>query len=181
MSTQTPIAVQGTLSIGDLARYQYYHLHRRVWPFSLVLALVEVLAIPLVYYSSYDARSFIVNSSLFVLCFVVWLCLMLLLPKTAARRQFASQSLLSEAGSYVFTSDEIEYSGKSARSQMLWSVIREIRETKSLFLLYHAHNLAMILPKRFFLDAQQMAAWRSLAGSKFAKGIPAPGPIGRWC
>lgn len=106
---------------------------------------------------------------------------MFILPYTTARKQYASQSLVSEAGSYSFTSDEIEYRGKSASSQMLWSVIREIRETKSLFLLYHAHNLAMILPKPYFLDAPEMAVWRSLAASKLAKGIAAPGPIGRWC
>ncbi len=180
MSTKTPIAVQGTLSVGDLARYQYYHFHRRAWPFSLVLALVEVLAIPLVYYSSYNVRSFVVNSSIFVTCFVVWLCLMFILPYRTARKQYASQSLLSEADSYTITPNKIEYSGKSASSQMLWAVVREIRETKSLFLLYHAHNLAMILPKRFFVDAQEMAVWRSLAVSKFAKGIATPGLIGRW-
>lgn len=70
MSPQTPIAAQGTLTIGDLARYQYYHFHRKGWPFSLVVVLREMLAIPLVYYSSDNARSVILNSSIFVVPFV---------------------------------------------------------------------------------------------------------------
>jgi hypothetical protein len=66
-------------------------------------------------------------------------------------------------------------------SDVKWTVVQKLRETKSLFLLYFAPNLAVIVPKRFFRDQAQMAEWRSLIqGGVAPKNISKPGLIGRW-
>jgi len=46
-----------------------------------------------------------------------------------------------------------------------WTSVREIRESKSTFLLYLNSAQRTILPKRFFPDEPTLTAWRTLVAS----------------
>jgi hypothetical protein len=102
-------------------------------------------------------------------------------PHWAAKKQLANQKYLGDRMRYVFEDDGFRALGPNTSWEMRWGVVREIRETKSLFLIYHAPNIALPVPKRFFASEGEQARWKEFA----ALHIPAgkffePVLVGRW-
>jgi hypothetical protein len=59
---------------------------------------------------------------------------------------------------------------------MRWDLLKAIHETRSLFLLYHAPNRAVVLPKRFFASPEELKGWRDFASRHVdAKRMHPPG------
>ncbi|HLK20023.1 MAG TPA: hypothetical protein VKT81_13765 [Bryobacteraceae bacterium] len=74
MPTSPQILLQGTITVGEVTRFQYFHTLRRLWPFTVVAALFLVFTIPLgvfVMVSGVDPgwRQILTNS----IPFLVWL------------------------------------------------------------------------------------------------------------
>lgn len=186
MPPNASVEVGGTLEVADLARYQYYHFLRRLWPVVILLVCAAVLIGPAAIYlivtaNADELRTRLANAVPFLLLIAFWLSLPIVVPRWAAKKQLKTQSYLREPVSYSFGRDGIEMNGQSVSSRMAWSTIREVRETKSLFLLYHAPNIAIVLPKRFFDGVDELERWRRLVAAAFSKGISSSLPVGRWC
>jgi hypothetical protein len=177
----------GTLDLADLTRFQYFHTLRRTWPIAILAGLTLILFVPLATFAwianpDSDWLPLITNAGPFVLLMVLWLCVLGIMPYRNARKALATQSHLREPITYVFTAETISGTGRSAQWSMAWNIVRRIRETKSLFLLYHHPNAAFVVPKRFFQGASEMDTWRQFVGTHMdSKHIDKPGFVARWC
>ncbi len=111
----------------------------------------------------------------------IWFLLMVGLPYWNARNQMRDSTLFSEPVIYTFSEAGIFSSRPSASGEMKWLALHSIREIKSAFLLYHTRAIAVVIPKRFFADEEQVSAWRELANKSISpKEVVSPGLIGRW-
>ena len=177
----------GTVDLADLTRFQYFHTLRRTWPIAILAALILILLVPLVAFAvianpDSDWRTVITNALPFVLLLVLWLCLLGIMPYRNARKLLATQSYLREPITYIFTAETISGAGRSAQWSIAWSVVKRIRETKSLFLLYHNPNIAVVVPKRFFQSASEIEMWRQFVLTHMdSKRIDKPGFVARLC
>lgn len=117
-----------------------------------------------------------------IIVLLFWALFMGVMPYRNARKQFATLSYLGEPVTYVFTSETISGTGTSASWSTAWNALKVLRETNSLFLLYHGPCAAVIVPKRFFQSPAEMEKWRQLVLACVApKPIEKPGIVGRWC
>jgi hypothetical protein len=187
VQTESAVELHGTLSLPEVTRFQYFHTLRRSWTVAAVFAVILILlmaftALTLIVNPEPDWRAMLMDATPFTLFLLLWVLLIGVMPYRNARKQFATQSYLREPITYVFTSATVSATGASASWTLAWSVLKRVRETKSLFLLYHGPNIAMIVPKRFFQSPAEMEKWRQLVLESMAtKRIEKPGVIGRWC
>ena len=191
METSSDISLHGTITVGDLGRLQYFHVLRRMWPIALLCGLLVLVAAPLLVIAKLAPQpddtdvswnNVLTNAAPFIFLLCFWLFLFGIAPWRAARRQFRTQVYLGEPITYVFNPESLSASGPSTSWSMAWTNLKRVHETKSLFLLYHAPNLAAVLPKRFFHDHAEMEQWRRLVSDRISPlRIQSPGVVARWC
>jgi hypothetical protein len=184
MQSQPAFELGGTLDLGDLTRFHYFHMWRSAWLIAIVailgLMLFGVLA--LAFGDSETDWNAVKNTGPLILVLAFWLCVLAIAPRRGAGKQLAAQNYLREPVTYTFTAETISGVSPSAQWSIAWSVVKRIRETKSLFLLYHGQNIAVIVPKRFFRDSAEMERWRELVmASIHPKQIERPGLVARFC
>lgn len=173
------IEIQSTLTPGDVVRFQYFHfLHRPLRVASIFLLAFGLFAAIFMAFPASDASP---NNWISFWPYALVILLWIVLPYWKAKRQFKVQPVLTEPATFTFDSGGYGTARASASSRVKWNVVLRVLETKSLMLVYHAPNMAMIIPKRSFEDQGQMSAWRTLVERQIApKKIKAPGWIGRW-
>jgi hypothetical protein len=187
VQTQPAFELHGTFDIADMTRFQYFHTLRGLWPIAIFAVLVLILFVPLLVLTAVanpesDWRTVLTNALPFFLLLLFWLFILGVMPLRNARKQLVTQSYLREPITYIFTSETISGTGPSMHWSTAWSVMKRIRETKSLFLLYHGPNIAVIVPKRFFQNPSEMENWRQLVMTSMdPKRIDKPGFVGRLC
>jgi hypothetical protein len=184
VSITSPVELHGTLGLAELTRFQYFHILRRSWPLVVVVLIfiVPILASAAIANPDPNARAMLTNVTPLLLLLLFYTLSIGVMPYRNARKQLTAQSYLREPITYIFTSETISCSGTNASWSMAWNILQKLRETKSLFVLYHGLNLAVIVPKRFFQNAAEMEKWRQLVlGCVAPKRIEKPGLIGRWC
>lgn len=167
------IEVTGALTIADLRRFQYFHAwSRRLSIAACVIVATILMLLLLTFYLSPEdnvpTSTMIPNAAPFFILILLWIAVLGLAPYFFAKRQWATQPYLGEPTSYVFTAESIRTSRPSMSSDVKWSAVREIRETKSLFLIYYGLRLALPIPKRFFQADSERENWKELASSAIA-------------
>ena len=169
MPEQPTIEINGALTLGELTRFHYFHLWRKSWKLGIIsILLVASAAVALGNFSS--------TLDAFV---VVWIAVIILIPYRSARKQWKLMPYLAEPLCQTFTTQTIRRTSPSISSDVNWSVVREIYETRSFFLLYISPNQALIVSKRFFPDAVTLHAWKELAKSQTPRFIE-DNFIARW-
>jgi hypothetical protein len=187
VQSQSVVELRGTFMLADLVRFQYFHVFRRAWLVFVFIAFLAIVGLPLLaLLRSSDPEvswwSVYKSAVPFVSLLLLWAFLIMLMPYRNARKQLAGQIYLREPVTMVFSPEAINSTGTGTSGSMAWSLLKHVRETKSLFLLYHAHNMAAIIPKRFFESPDEMERWRQLvAACVDPKLIERPSFIGRWC
>jgi hypothetical protein len=185
METQSAIELHGTLTIAELTRFQYFHTFRRIWPVlasCMVFAIVLGTLLAFVAMAIPEFRALALEAVPFLIFPVLWTLVLGAIPYRKARKLFAAQRYFREPIAYVFTAETLGSEGAGVSSRIAWNLLKHVRETNSLFLLYHTADAAFLVPKRFFRSPAEMENWRQLvrAGVGPAK-MEKPGAIGRWC
>jgi hypothetical protein len=177
--------IHGTFDLNDLIRFQYFHTLRRTWPVAVFVALILILIAPLGALAIIDFESWgqaFTNALPFVLLLAFWLFLLGVMPYRNAKKALIAHSYVRVPITYTFTDEVISAAGPSVCWSLAWNVMKQMRETRSLFLLYHAPNLAVIVPKRFFQRASEMQEWRQFVSTHLgSKRIDTVGLVARWC
>ena len=118
----------------------------------------------------------------FVLLFLLWASSGLTIPSHAAKSKFGGQKWLGEATTFTFDPEGIRVASASLSSEIRWSVIREVCETGSLFLLLSGEGSPIIIPKRFFASRAEMPVWKELVQTQIkCRRIALRGIAARWC
>jgi hypothetical protein len=187
VQTQSAFELNGTLDLADITRFQYFHTLRRTWPIAVFTALLMLLLVPILVLGGIANpepawRTIFTNALPFFLLLAFCILFLGVMPRRNARKQLAAQSYLREPITYIFTCETITGTGPSAHWSIAWNVLKRVRETKTLFLLYHAPNIAVVVPKRFFQSPSEIEKWRQLVVTYVdAKRIEKPGVVGRLC
>jgi hypothetical protein len=85
-----------------------------------------------------------------------------LLPYLGVRRTFQKAAALRHPRHYIFNAAGIRTESEDARADYKWSLFTRIRETKSVFLLYQAPQVATYIPKRCFHAQADIEVLRQL-------------------
>jgi hypothetical protein len=180
------IELRGTAGAEDLIRFQSFHTMRSRWlriP-AAVVALIVLLWLLIVFLTSgteEQKRNGVANITPMIFLLGYSALFVVVVPRFAAKLQVRQQPYLTEETRYVFTPEKVTAEAVSTSFSLAWSMIRDVRETRSLFLLYHSPRAAVLIPKRYFADAQAMDQWRQLVIQSAPKHrIEKPGLIGRW-
>jgi len=72
-----------------------------------------------------------------------------------------------EKSIFVFSDDGVESTSRLASVKVAWETLQKIRELKDYFLFYPQKNVFYIIPKRFFVDENQLLDFRNLVKEKF--------------
>lgn len=107
--------------------------------------------------------------------------LTLVSPKTNAKQQYATHTYLRETTTYFFTDNGVETRCESLRSTMKWNTIREVHETRTLFLVHYGPTIAIIIPKRFFRNPDLIDVWRQDVIRNMGKPIISNGLAAKFC
>lgn len=75
----------------------------------------------------------------------------------------------------------METRSDSACSTITWSNVREVCETKTLFLIYLGADIATVIPKRFFRNAGLIEAWKQDVTRNMGKPIISKGFVATFC
>jgi hypothetical protein len=150
---------------------------------TLVLVFVAPLgALALIANPESGWRQIFTNALPFFALVVLWLLLLGAMPYRNARKALTTQSYARETITYTFTDEVISAAGPSVHWSIAWSAMIRMRETRSLFLFYHAPNLAVLVPKRFFQNASEMQEWRRFVSTRLdSKRTDKPGLVARLC
>jgi YcxB-like protein len=149
-----------SLTLPDVVRYQYFGSWRRLWP----LVFIFAAAIPLFLFGFFALLlgwlpgDLLQTGALYLgLAFVA--AYILAAPYLGARKLYRQQAYLREPMTFDFTREGIHLGGASFSSDIAWRIVHEVRETRTLWLVYHTPQTAWILPKRF-LSSTELEEWR---------------------
>ncbi len=169
------VELEGRLTWGETLRYTF--LHRcGYWSNWATLAILGFIAFLALRYLNLipplgGADRFLPGNGTSPLVFVVAFGFCgFILPYLIAREQYKGPDL-SDPTHYTFDANGYEVVQPVWRYRVDWTSVREIRESKSMFLLYLNPTQRNIIPKRFFPDGQALAAWRSLIAAR-APSVP---------
>lgn len=76
---------------------------------------------------------------------------------------------LHDIVSFDFNLEEITWKNTHSQGTTNWSVYKKYIESKNLFLLYQQTNLFVIIPKKAFVDEEQLNQFREILQEKVVK------------
>ncbi|MDX2269276.1 MAG: YcxB family protein [Bryobacter sp.] len=182
--TSEGVAISVLLTPSDLARFGYFHLHRRIWPISLLLFLIFLTlgfitvlmlalgAIPLSISTLKDYLGF-----LFLI--LIWTALLIGSPLLSARQQLKSMPHLKTTIHYRFDSSGILMTGEGFQSQMKWQLINKAFQGKRLLLLYSNQTCAFVIPLRFFKSPTEKEAVEKFLVESTGIQVSSPAVVSR--
>lgn len=161
MNDEAVLECAGTLTLADLARFQYFHANRRGWIISLICISLLMFALATAVLAPFIEG--ITNTTPFVLLVLFWCFMVLGNPYIAAYRQWKAQQFLREPQQFRVDPNVLELEGPNFSGKISWALVHAVYETKTLFLIYQSAQVAWIIPKRFFAAASKQEAWARYA------------------
>jgi hypothetical protein len=160
MSARKPIELDVHLELRDFLRANYWFLFKR-FKLLFILLVLGGIVYP-VFYALSDKPKDPTGSYWGLL--IPFGILALLFGNTyfGAKRQMTSNKGLSEPIHYTFSEDGIAAVADSSSGQGSWSNIHEAYETKHNFLLFISKNMMYTIPKRCFLNEEQISSFKEL-------------------
>src|SRR5579863_3216941 len=158
------IELAGAYSSSDLVRFQYFHFNRRRWWISALALLFPLFgisgAIILMLLVDDNNSSLMQNALPFIGCLLLWAVLLLGGPYFNARRQFRNTPFLQEPIEFRFNDEGAHMKGPTFTTDVRWSHLKDIYETKSNFLVYLSPQLAWVVPKHLFVGEAEIERTR---------------------
>ena len=178
------LEIQGQLTTGDLARFQYFHIFRRSWPVLAIAVAILILWVAVLIYDMASAPKLygiLANTAPLVVLLLLWTLMVAIRPYVAALRQRKTQSYLLDPLIYRFSDDGLAVSGPSASWTVAWNDVRSIVETENLVIIYHGPTAATIVPKHLFENSEAEDDVRALLSEVAETKFSNAGILGRFC
>jgi hypothetical protein len=176
------ITLRGTRVPGDFRRAEYFTYFRRLWHHALLLVFfLLVFTLGGVAHSQGNQKN-LAGLIPFAVLFLLWVSCLVAIPLLGAKSKTAGKKWLGEATTFVFDAEGIRIASASLSSEIRWGLIKEVCETKSLFLLRSGEGLPVTIPKRLFADAAEIEAWKVMVQTQMkCRPIAIHGLAARWC
>ncbi|MBN8732106.1 MAG: YcxB family protein [Acidobacteria bacterium] len=171
MSLQLPLQPSGTLTLGDVVRYCYYHIFwrtRTYGPLVVLILLVSTIA-PLNHMLA-PSQAIGEHDWLATVIPLAWAAFMVLLPLWQAWAQYRKTPGLREPIRFQVGEEAVHCDATGSSGNVAWGRIDSVRETGSAFFIYHSPFMAWVLPKRWFRGGEaEMVEFRRLAAAGVAQ------------
>jgi len=177
---QPSIELHGQLTRTDLLKFKYVYFLHRHWP---LLGVWLILLASVGYCLGFpkEVRLSTGYLRLMLVLLVAWIVWTATKPVWEAWREYGRHAYLREPITQIYTAAGIRSRSASMSSDVSWEIFTEVLETRSLFVLYYASGLALLVPKRFLTRDSQLEAWRDLlCESLKLKRVTRPAVIGKW-
>jgi hypothetical protein len=173
------IELNGTLKSADFARLHYAYQLCRTWRLIVVIVVLTIALSLIVCLRPYSTLSVAVR--LLLVIFVLGMTLSAISPYRSARRQIKNEPFFRDPIIERFKSIGYELEGTEFSIEVAWKDLTQVREMRTLFLLYRGPETAHIVPKRFFTSQEEIDVWRRTVEIGIApRAISKPGLLGRW-
>ncbi len=149
----------------DYLNFNLYHFRKK----NLVrTALIGVIGLIILQYSINKEKE-TVNISAVVISSILYIFIFAVIMYFSLTR---SKSIPKDNGSflgkkvYEFSDDYISFSDKDSDGRFQWNAIKSLEEDSKAFYLYVDTIMALLIPKRYFVDRLEEQAFRSYVQSK---------------
>jgi hypothetical protein len=164
--------IKGQLTEDDFIGFQRLHAKQpplRVWIAIAVFVLCMVMMLKVLLFDSPDALSLVYIFTLMVVLAVVLPVLWFVVLPWRWRKVFRQIAELKEPFGMELKEEEIVVTSELSTSRRPWKNFRKWKEDSKMILLYHADNLATMLPKRFFQPEEIDFLYRMIQVHKIPK------------
>jgi hypothetical protein len=147
----------------------FFKSRRQIFLFFSIPVFLSVLLCHVVYTTVQSGSPLFVNKNLPILIYFLFLLIYPLIFVTTyfgAKKQMATNSYFKFPQKFVFSDAGIGVSNPSSSSHTDWSNIREVRETKTLFLLLSGTHHGFFIPKRCFQNQAAIPEFRALLAAE---------------
>ncbi|SHN27656.1 YcxB family protein [Gracilibacillus kekensis] len=159
MENEQPLVFGGKLSIKDFEKYTLFHSRKLfIVMFVLVFLLVYVLSNGLVVESL--SISTIIDITLAAVFGLVGVVVLYGRLYQIARKNYKSESLMKLFQTYTVDESRIIMETEQSKVTYHWSDVRSIHELNDMFLLYVAVRKAMVIPKKYFNNNEDMETFK---------------------
>ena len=139
------ITLETKMTMDDFIKVNYHLLYRK-WSMKIITGIgVVMLVLIATSYSTYDQFPFI--QLVFGLLMVFGIPISVYFT---ARRNYKSNSRISETINYEFDDTNIQLTGESFNSRLTWEKIYSVTENKDWILVWQNRQVANVIPKRYF-------------------------------
>lgn len=164
------VQVNSQLSQQDFLKFNFSHFFGKLFVrifFGVfgIIALMSLLSFILISLTSYEQANpveqlmpvFIISAILGLTCWSVY---------SQSKRVYTTTNAVHEPIAYTFSNAGVHVKGKSFESELSWSNMYKIVETKEYFVFYQNNVVANLVPKKSFDSKEQIHALRSLIASQ---------------
>ncbi len=178
------LEIQGQLTTGDLARFQYFHILRRSWPILAAAVAILILWVAVLLYDMAEEPKLygiLADTLPLIVLLLLWTLMVAVRPYIASLRQGKTQTYLRGTLTYQFSEEGLAVTGPNASWSLPWNTVQSIVETDNLFIVYHGPAAATIVPKRFFEDSEALDDVRTILNEFAQEKCSEAGILGRVC
>ena len=162
------IAVEVTYTEADYLRVIRFTTNRQTKTFTIMLVLGTVILALLVYRANPDGFHWWAIPAIAGLLFLFFY-LVRFMQRFNVGRQLKSVPGINEPYVFTFSEEGIAIVGRLSNANIKWEAIVKARESKSDFLFYTTKRFAQFLPKRAFVNSEDMNNLRVLLSESLGK------------
>lgn len=164
------VQVDTQLSQRDFLKFNFSHFFSRLFvrvafAFFGFVALMSLLGFFLILLTNYEQANpieqlmpvFIMSAIMGLACWSVY---------AQSKRVYTTTNTVHEPIAYTFSSAGVHLKGKSFESELNWSGLYKIVETKAYFVFYQNNIVANLVPKKSFDSKEQVLGLRTLIASQ---------------
>jgi hypothetical protein len=150
----------------DYAEYNRYHFFQTKLKKTIFLGLLTLISIQLILNREhFELVETIVSTIVAITIFIFLLNRNLNKTKNIPDN---NGTILGEK-EYDFTVNNITYNTKDSKGTIEWSLIKYQKESPTTFYLYTDSIMAIIIPKRYFKNSQELDEFRELISQRIEK------------
>ncbi|MDO6391882.1 YcxB family protein [Pontibacter sp. BT731] len=164
------VQVDTQLSQQDFLKFNFSHFFSKLFvkvffAFSGFVALMSLLGFFLILLTDYEQSRpfeqlmpmFIMSALMGLVCWSVY---------AQSNRVYKTTNAVHEPIAYTFSDAGVHLKGKTFESELNWSGLYKIVETKAYFVFYQNNVAANLVPKKSFDSKEQVLAIRTLIASQ---------------
>lgn len=130
------------------------------WNIQMILRRPIMLVFPIaIIFILFNNLDLILSFDIFSLIYIVVVLLILIWMPIRTRKKikmdFESNKSIQEEITYEFSNEKIEITGETFHSEVSWTTVFKINESKDWFMIYNGNNVVNLVPKKNFTQQQK--------------------------
>lgn len=147
----------------DYLEFNKFHFTQTKLKRTVIIGIVSLILLQLALnVNQFNLTSTIITTIFFVVAYALLINISLNKTKNIPAN---SGTILGDK-EYEFNDDKILFKTEGSEGKCDWKTVKELKESSTAFYLYMDTNMALLVPKRHFKDANEIAEFKELASRK---------------